>query len=592
LVTAVSSEGGNWIHELKLDGYRIQAHLINGIGNLYTRNGHEWSNSFPHILNAMEKVKVTNAIFDGEIVAHDKDGKSNFQLLQNSIKSKSDKHLRYYIFDILFLNGRDLRDKPLIERKEILQDLLKRPPKGIIYNEHISEQGEDFFKLACTHKLEGIVSKLEDGPYLSGRNDFWTKTKCSNRQEFVIGGWTDPQGGRKGIGALLLGIYEDKKLRYAGKVGTGFNHQTLVSIQNDLSSIKVNESPFELNSPNQKNVHWVKPVKVCEVSFGNWTDEGILRTPVFLGMREDKSSKGIFMETPKKNSISSPEKILFKKEKISKLEVLNFYKTISKHMIPYLANRPLSLVRCPNGSEGTCFFQKHISGNIPKSFNVFPIKENDGEGDYLSIDTSEGLQELVQLNAFELHSWNCQFDDYHHPDQVVMDFDPGPGVLWKEIVDSAFELKEMLEDINLVSFVKLTGGKGIHVHIPITPVYDWDQVKSFAEALALELVARNPSRFVANMSKKLRTNKIFVDYLRNGYGATAVVPYSLRAKPLSAVALPLEWEELRRTKSSDQYTLVKALRKIQARKRDPWEGMLKLKQKIFILDENHKSKAA
>ena len=540
----------------------------------------------------MEKAKVTNAIFDGEIIAQDEEGKSNFQMLQNSLKSKNDKHLRYYVFDLLFLNGRDLRNEPLIERKKLLKEIFKKPPKGIVYSEHISEQAQDFYNLACTHKLEGIVSKLEDSPYSSGRNDLWTKLKCTNRQEFVIGGWTEPQGGRLGIGALLLGIFEGEKFRYVGKVGTGFNAQSLLEIKKELSTIEISSNPFEVNPPGSRSAHWVRPTKVCEVSFGNWTDEGILRTPVFMGMREDKPSKDIHMEKAKKNNISSPDKILFKKEKITKLEVLNFYKKISKDMLPYLANRPLSLVRCPNGSEGTCFFQKHISGSVPESFNTFPIKENSGEGIYLSIDSANGLQDLVQLNAFELHSWNCQYDNYLHPDQIVMDFDPGPGVTWKEVVDGAFELKEMLEDINLVSYVKLTGGKGVHVHIPISPIYSWDQIKSFSEALAKELVSRNPSRYVANMSKKLRNNKIFVDYLRNGYGSTAVVPYSLRAKPESAVALPIEWSELKRSKGSDQYSLSKALKKIQSRKRDPWEGMLKLKQKIFILEEQKSSKAA
>ena len=290
--------------------------------------------------------------------------------------------------------------------------------------------------------------------------------------------------------------------------------------------------------------------------------------------------------------ISSPDKIIFKKEKITKKDVSEFYQTIAKEMLPYLKDRPLSLVRCPNGSEGTCFFQKHFTGTIPDSFHTFPVKEEKGQGIYVSIDSAAGLQEFVQLNAFEIHAWNCDKDDYMHPNQIVMDFDPGPDVPWKDVVDAAFELKEMLEDLDLESFVKLTGGKGIHVHIPIAPLYDWDQVKSFTQGLALELVSRNPSRYIANMSKKLRKNKIFVDYLRNGYGATAVVAYSLRAKPLSAIALPLEWTELRRVKSPQEFTMNKALKKIKSRKRDPWEGMLKLRQKIAILQPLKKAKAA
>lgn len=608
LVSSVPPES-EWIHEMKFDGYRMQGHLKNGIGTFFTRNALNWSNNYPHLLNALEQLDVKNAIFDGEIVALDEKGRTNFQRLQNSFKSKNDKFLRYYIFDIMYLNGKDLRSLPLIERKEILKKALAGAPENIIYSEHITEQGEDFFQASCKHELEGIVSKLADSPYRSGRNDLWAKTKCTTRQEFVIGGWTDPQGGRTGIGALLLGIYEKNKFRYAGRVGTGFNTETLRTLKKEFVPLEVEESPFEVNSPKGKGIHWMEPVKVCEVSFGNWTDEGILRTPVFQGMREDKPAEDIHMEKAKTKvtktkskhlaavrEISSPDKILFKKEKITKQQVSDFYMAISKDMLPYLADRPLSLVRCPNGSEGTCFFQKHFTGSVPDSFTTFPVKENSGEGIYLSIDSAQGLQELVQLNAFEIHAWNCHKDTYMRPDQIVMDFDPGPGVPWDEVVEAAFELKEMLEDLDLKSFVKLTGGKGLHVHIPVAPLYDWDQIKSFSQSLALELVSRNPKKYTSNMSKKLRKNRIFVDYLRNGYGATAIVPYSLRARATSAIAIPLDWKELRRVKSPQEFTMDKALKKIKSRKSDPWEGMLEMKQTISILTpvgkEKKKSKAA
>lgn len=577
----------------------MQGHLKNGIGQYFSRNALEWSRKFPNLLNALEQLSVTNAIFDGEVVSLDEKGRSNFQKLQNSIKHMHDKSLRYYIFDIMFLNGKDLRSLPLVERKEILKGVLLNAPSHIMYSEHLSDNGNDFYKISCEHELEGIISKLADAPYSSGRSDLWVKTKCSLRQEFVIGGWTDPQGGRTGLGALLLGVYEKDGFRYAGRVGTGFDTETLRTIKKELTLIETDEGPFEINSPKGKNIHWVEPKKVCEVSFGNWTDEGILRTPVFQGLREDKPAKDIHMEkakkTPKKKhlavlkEISSPEKILFKNEKITKKEVFDFYQAIARIMLPYLSGRPLSLVRCPNGSEGTCFYQKHITGKVPDSFHTFPVKEGKGEGIYLSIDSASGLQELVQLNAFEIHAWNCHKDDYLRPDQIVMDLDPGDDVPWKEVVEAAFELKEMLEDLNLKSFVKLTGGKGLHLHIPIAPVYDWEQIKSFTQTLALELVSRSPERYVANMSKKLRKGKIFVDYLRNGYGATAVVPYSLRAKPLSTVALPVDWKELRRIKGPQEMTMKKALKKIKSRKKDPWAGMLRLSQKIIILRPVEKS---
>ncbi len=603
LVTDPPPEDGRWVHEMKFDGYRMQGHLKNGIGSLFTRNALNWSNAFPHLLHGMVKLPVTNAIFDGEIVALDEEGKSHFQRLQNSLKSKKDTGLIYYIFDILYLDGKDLRSLSLLERKSLLKDVLKKAPENIVYSEHFETDAADFFAVSCEHELEGIISKQGDAPYLSGRNDLWVKVKCTARQEFVIGGWTNPQGGRTGIGALLLGVYEDGKFRYSGRVGTGFDRSTLEDLKKTLKPLEIKETPFDVNSPKGKNTdtHWVKPIKVCEVSYGQITSEGILRHPVFVGMREDKPAKDIGMDKPKKiktsgkklsREISSPEKILFKKEGITKRDVAEYYQTVGPVMLKYIEDRPLSLVRCPNGSQGTCFFQKHFTGKIPDSFHTFPVKEGDGEGIYLSINSLEGLLELVQLNAFEIHAWGSNKDDYMAPDQIVMDFDPGPGVPWKEVVDAAFELKELLEDLDLKSFVKLTGGKGIHVHIPIMPLYDWDQVKSFSQSLALELVSRKPSKYVANMSKKLRTKKIFVDYLRNGYGATAVVPYSLRARALSAVALPIEWAELKKIKDPQEFTMDKVLKKMKSRKKDPWEGMLKLRQRIDILQPVANKKAA
>lgn len=592
LLSSVPKEG-QWIHEMKLDGYRIQAHLKNGNGTFYTRKALDWSNKFPHLLNAVEELPVTNAILDGEIVALDEEGKPQFQNLQNSMKSKHDMSLRYYVFDLLYLNGRDLRKLPLLERKEILKHILKHGPQHIIYSDHIEEDGEAFYRVSCEHKLEGIVSKLADSPYLSGRNDLWGKTKCTNRQEFVIGGWTDPQGGRTGIGALLLGVYEGNTLRYAGKVGTGFNQETLKYLKKELSAIETDESPFDENSPRGSSIHWVQPDKACEVAFAEWTKDGILRTPVFQGLREDKPTKEIHVEKKKTlKNISSPEKVLFKEEGITKEDVLRYYHTVAKWMLPHVADRPLTLVRCPHGSEGKCFYQKHLTGNYPSSFHPIDIEEGNGEETYFTIDSEEGIEELVQMNAYEIHVWGSHRDDYKRPDLIVMDLDPGDGVPWKEVVDAAFELKVMLEDLNLKSFVKTTGGKGLHLHVPIAPLYDWDQVKSFTQSLALELVTRHPEKYVSKMTKKIRTNKIFIDYLRNGYGATAVVPYSLRAKPQTAVALPLDWNELRRLKGPQDFSLPKAIKKIKARKKDPWEGMHKLKQKISILHPVDKKKKA
>ena len=581
LVSTVPCTNG-WIYEMKYDGYRIQAHLKNKLAHLYTRRCLDWSNSFPHILESVAKISAHDAIFDGEIVALDHEGHSHFQRLQNSLTLKRDQHLLFYVFDLLYLNGKDLRALPLVNRKEILKKILDQSPENIIYSEHLTEEGESFYKLSCEHQLEGIVAKSGESSYRSGRNDAWVKIKCGLRQEFVIGGFTNPKGTRAGFGALLLGVYENEKLKYVGKVGTGFNDQSLRELKKVFSKLERKTSPFEVRPPQETGIHWLKPIKIAEVRFSNWTDEGLLRTPTFIGMREDKPAEDIHMELSETKEVSSPDKILFKKERITKKDVSKFYQEIGVLMLPYLKDRPLSLVRCPEGTGGACFFQKHISGNIPKAFQTFPISDEKGEGIYISINTTQGLQELVQLNAFELHAWNCHRQSIMRPDQIVFDLDPGPGVPWREVARAAIELRDLLEDLNLKSFVKLTGGKGLHVHVPIAPLYDWNQVKDFSHVIALKMVKNNPIKYTATMSKKLRGGKIFIDYLRNSFGATAVVPYSLRAKSLSTVALPVAWNELNKM-NNPHISLNKALVKIRRRKSDPWAGMFKLKQKIEIL---------
>lgn len=571
-----------WIHEIKFDGYRMQAQLHELRLRLFTRSGLDWTSKFPQIAKELEKLKASGFIIDGEIISLDEKGRGHFQNLQNALKKKSDETIVYYAFDLLYLNGEDLRSLPLLERKKALKKLLKGVRNTIRYTDHFAESGKDIFQLSCEHQLEGIVSKRSEAPYQSGRNDGWLKTKCSSRQEFVIGGWSDPRGGRQEMGALLLGVYDDdKKLRYAGRVGSGFNRRQLGEIQKELQLLETHKSPFQSGGPQGAGFHWVKPVKVCEVSFSNWTREGILRTPVFMGMREDKPPREIIHE--KSHQLSSPDKVIFSKEKITKQKISQFYQEIAQVMLPYLKDRPLSLVRCPEGTEGSCFYQKHISGRIPSSFQPVTLQEGHNFGDYLTINSVQGLKDLVQLSALELHAWNCRRGRPLCPDQVVMDLDPGEGVPWKKVVEAAIELKNLLLDLELESFVKLTGGKGLHLHIPIAPIYDWDQVKSFAQTLARELVARSPEKYVATMSKKVRTKKIFIDYFRNGRGATAVVPYSLRAKVLSAVALPLGWNELKKMKRLERYSMAKALKKIKGRRKDPWEGMLDLRQEILIL---------
>jgi bifunctional non-homologous end joining protein LigD len=619
LVDHPPSETG-WFHEMKFDGYRLQAHIKGGVVSLFTRNGHDWTEKFPHIANALKDLDVSDAIIDGEAVVLDKDGKSNFQLLQNSLSAGTDNTIRLFLFDLMYLNGEDLREKKLEVRKELLHDLIPKLHSYVKYSDHVKQKGDEFFKLSCKYELEGIVSKEADSSYVSGRGRLWIKAKCSKRQEFIIGGFTEGKGGRTGVmGALLLGVHDKGKLRYVGKVGTGFNEATLRDMKKKLSHIYQAECPFDLNAPKGKDVHWVEPEMIVEINFSNWTNEKILRNPVFLGIRTDKKPKNITIEkeTPvefvehgskkKKAStlkkkipktiesedeiegeedvtLSHPDKILFRTEKITKEQIAKYYAEVSDYMIPAMGNRPLSLVRCPNGSEKQCFFQKHPTmGKVPPHLTGFKVKEKNKTETYLALNSYQGLKQLTQLNSFEIHTWNTHFQNLMNPDQIVMDFDPDPDVSFKEVVKAAFTLKKILDKLKLKSFVKLSGGKGIHVHVPFDPDYTWDEVKSFSKALANQMEATEPDKYLSNMSKKLRKGKIFIDYLRNGFGSTAVAPYSLRSRKISAVALPLEWSELTKIKSSDQFTLKKALDKIRKRKKDPWKGIDKVKQKISIL---------
>lgn len=595
-------EGDLWVHEVKFDGYRTQAHIENHKTKLLTRSGLNWTEKYPTVASTLQSLSVQNAIFDGEVVWLDDQGRSHFQNLQNSLKEQDSKRIFYYVFDLLFLNGVDLRSRTLLERKKLLSRVLEGfENSNVRYSDHIVGQAKEFFKISCDHELEGIISKRADHSYVSKRSESWVKSKCHLQQEFVIGGFTQGRGGRTGFGALLLGVFEDQKLRYVGRVGTGFSEQSLRELKKKLSQLEKKKTPFHLNIPKERGLHWVDPILAAEVSFANWTSEGLLRTPVFNGLREDKAPGEISIEkaqnrprksdpshselikVPQDLSISHPQKLLFRKEKITKLDVASFYQAISEFILPHIADRPLALVRCPEGTSKACFFQKTITGKIPAGLQPVAIQEKSGIKKYFTIDSPEGLLSLSQMSAFELHAWGCRRDKVENPDQIVMDFDPGPGVQWKQLTNACLELKEILDALGLQSFIKLSGGKGFHVHIPIAPIYSWDQIKEFARTLGREMVNRHPDRYLITVSKKARTGKIFVDYLRNGRGATAVVPYSLRAKDYSAVAMPIGWNDLNKYPRADYFSLEKALNHLKKRKKDPWAGIHELKQEIVIL---------
>lgn len=626
-----------WIHEMKFDGYRIQAHVENGRVNLFTRSSLDWTAKYQATAQALKEFGVKNAILDGEIVALDRDGKSDFQALQLAMKEKNSEALVYYVFDLLHLDGEDFRPKPLRERKIALQKLLGGLGSDHIrFSDHITAQGEEFFTASCSQDLEGIVSKKLDSPYRSGRTEDWVKTKCQKRQEFVIGGFTKAQGARAHFGALLLGVYEGKNLKYVGKCGTGFDGKTLKMVMDRLKAVESKKSPFALKSPREKGIHFTRPELVAEVKFAMWTRDDLLRVPVFQGLREDKKASMITKEVPKKLSaretkkkqatferlvpkpeskrtvktaaktgakrtikntlglppMSHPDKILFESEKITKGQVAEYYADplVSKAILPLISNRPLALNRCPNGAKTQCFYQKHLAhvpalgpDGMPSPLHEVRIKEASGVKGYVTVDSVAGILSLVQMGAFEIHEWGCRQPDVEHPDQIVMDFDPAPEVPFSRVKEAVFVLKKTLDHLQLKSFLKVTGGKGLHVHIPIATIYTWDQVKEFSKILAQEMTERFPDRYTATLSKSARTNKIFIDYLRNGRSATAVAPYVIRAKVKTAVAMPIEWSELAKLKDPAQFTLPYSLQYLKKRKKDPWAGISNLKQKISLL---------
>jgi bifunctional non-homologous end joining protein LigD len=592
--------GKEWIHEIKFDGYRIQAHLQNGTAKLYTRSGHDWTQKYKVIAEQLETLKVSDAILDGEIVALDSKGRSDFQALQMALKAKKIDRLKYYVFDLMELNGKDLKKETLIERKNKLKKVLDSKVKNISYSEHLDADGSKLLHASCENDLEGIISKQKNALYRSGRSKFWLKSKCTKRQEFVVGGYTSPEGSRSRFGSLLLGVYENGKFKYVGRCGTGFNSRTLEMIWQKLKKLEVKRTSFRLAIPKEKDIHWVKPILVAEIAFANWTRENILRVPVFRGLRDDKTAtevkreledgaKALIVSQSDSVEITHPEKIIFPKDKVTKRDIANYYRAVAPWLLAEISDRPLSLKRCPNGTTNTCFFQKHFTerqrGNpsLPAVHEIM-IQEHSGKKGYASVNTIEGVIALVQVGGFEIHAWGCRQPEIENPDVIVMDFDPNPDVSFAMVKKAAWELKALLDRLNLKSFLKVTGGKGLHVHIPIDPIYSWEDVKDFSKTLARHMEELAPNRYTTTLSKAARRGKIFIDYLRNGRSATAVAAYSLRTHEQSSVALPLSWDELKALKNPAVFTIKKALAHVRNRKSDPWKGASNLRQKIAILN--------
>jgi bifunctional non-homologous end joining protein LigD len=615
-------DGDNWIHEIKFDGYRMLCRIADGKARFISRNGKDWTKKFSSLSAAAAKLPISNGLLDGEVVVLEPDGKTSFQALQNAFQAAKPAPFWFYVFDLLFLNGRDIKKAPLEDRKALLQRILPNDASfAIRYSDHVTGNGPEFFAEVSRLGLEGIISKRLGRPYVGGRGPDWLKVKCALREEFVIAGFTKPSGSRQHFGALLLGYYDKHhELNYAGRVGTGFDARNLASLYGKFLKVVQKQSSFKDLSGTTgqaRGVTWLNPSLVAQVQFSNWTDDGQLRHPAFLGLREDKAAKDMVREQPVSPKIiessehaaavpkakmprrtgassindqtqsevagvhlSHPDKLLYPDDDITKLDLARYYEQVASWMLPHVENRLLSLVRCPAGSGEKCFFQKHPGEGTSEALRRFDVTEKNKTEEYLALYDLPGLISLVQLGVLEIHSWGSQADQFEKPDRLIFDLDPDPSVDWPHIVTAAKEVRLILEELDLESFIKTTGGKGLHIVVPVRRRLAWDDAKKFCKAVADFMVAAAPDRYIAKMTKAARKGKIFVDYLRNDRGATSIAPYSTRNRSGAPVSVPIGWDELVPKITSDHYNIHNLPARLAKLKKDPWADIGSSKQTI------------
>lgn len=547
-------EGNRWIHEMKYDGYRCLISVGGGSSHAFTRSGLDWTDKFQPIVTAAETLPLRSALIDGEVVVIDADGRTNFQTLQSAIKAEPGR-LEFYAFDLLNIDGEDLTGLPLIERKERLGKLLEGSEGPIHYSDHIVGKGEALFEKFCGAGLEGVISKRADAPYVGSRAGTWLKTKCLKRQEFVIVGWTSSDKGR-GFRSLLLGVHEDGKLRYAGKVGTGFDNDEILKLGELMEPLSSDKASVEALRAAVKGAHWIRPALVAEIAYTEMTKDGTLRHPSYLGLRADKKAEAVVLETEAPVAavaadvassvvITNRDRVIDPEGGITKGQLADHYAAVAPIMLPWVGSRPISLVRCPQGRAKKCFFQKHDAGTFGTNVHHVAILEKDGhEEPYLYVDTPDGLLTCVRMGTIEFHGWGARIEDVEKADRLVFDLDPDEGLDFEAVRRAAFQFRDILKQIGLETFPMVTGGKGVHVIAPLTPQAEWPEVKDFAHRLAVAVAQSDPDNFTAALPKAQRKGRIFVDYLRNQRGATAVMPYAVRARAGAPVAVPITWKEM------------------------------------------------
>jgi bifunctional non-homologous end joining protein LigD len=607
--------GPDWLHEIKYDGYRLFAHIEHGKVRLITRNGLDWTGKFPELARAFGQLPVDTALIDGELVHLGSDGTTNFSGLQDAIATGKTGALNFFAFDLVYRDDCDLTGATLEDRKAALADVIPPDATGMVrYSDHQEGQGPAVLRQASSLGLEGIVSKRRDAAYRPGRGTSWLKVKCRNREEIVVIGFTDPEGKREGFGALLAGYHDPSgPLRYAGRVGTGFSAERLTDLRKQLDALLVKDPPVVLpkDAP-RKGVHWVRPELVAEVEFAGWTADNILRHASFQGLREDKNPCEVVYD-PRKSptaeqsttqmrpsssdtevaprardgsmmfegvQLTHPDRVLYPEDHLTKLDLAQYYRAVADWALPNLVHRALTLVRCPGGQGKPCFYQKHLGKGAPDAIGHVDITEDDETVAYPVIKDLAGLIGLAQMNVIEIHPSGATAEKLDTPDRITFDLDPDEGLAWPRVTEAAIDIREALLAIGLQSFAKTTGGKGLHVVVPLQPKLGWDDVKAFTKWVADQFVAQSPDRFTANQAKRARRGRIYIDYLRNSRGATAIGAYSPRARPGATVSTPLFWEEVENGVRPEGFTITTVPRRLQALDADPWAEIGKLGQSI------------
>ena len=595
-------EGKDWLYELKYDGYRILAFVEGNNVQLITRNGNDYIKRFHNIASSLIDLANGRAmVLDGEMVVTDSNGKTDFNALQNYLKNPKDKNLTYIIFDILALNGGDLRGYPLTERKEILKTLMKDAPKNLFYSRHIKGNGNESFAVACEANMEGIIGKKSDSIYSGTRNEDWIKLKCDKRQEFVIGGYSVSDKRGYGVSSLLLGIYENEELIYVGRAGSGISQNDMKVLGDKFESLRRKDSPFKLTPEKRVNekIIWVEPELVAEIKYAEFTKDNLLRQASYKGLRTDKNPKDINREKPEEiqsvkrmsesvgirsNSIiiegvkiTNLDKVIFDNPTITKVEVIRYYKEVSKYMLPYLKNRILSIIRCPKGVRDTCFYKKH-PGQNSKGIVTIPITNSKEEiKDYFYIENVSGIISEAQMGTLEFHTWGSSVDNLENPDIMVFDLDPDEGMDLSKVRQGVKDIRNILTQISLNSYLKTSGGKGYHVVVPLKPTVNWDVFNDFARGVAQVMEQKWPDRYTSNIRKANRKDKIFIDWIRNGRGATSIAPYSLRARKGAKVSMPIGWDDLE-TVAPDGIDMADAIFRLT--RDDPWKDFFQINQML------------